>query len=265
MANVLEAIGSSAAPEAKRIQGVEKPVPGTLKKLTTEEPGPSPEPTDGTQLSPLASQILTAGDEPGGGDDPTLPADLQDQVGTVGYYEARAEDFRRRHPGQEPPDYYMEYGDKYAKRFTEELRPKLSEEGQQWLDRTFVLLQQAIEDKRREDPAAFDQLEQNPEAFKEFAYSTHSRAYLDAGLADLPPEDLYRIVTTPDLKDLFTKAGLSQIVETIPELAADWAGDAVEGAQDLGERAWDWAGDRAGDAVDKGKEGVDWLRKKLPW
>ena len=44
----------------------------------------------------------------------------------------------------EPPDYYMNYGDKYARRFTEELSPNLSERGQQWLVDARANLQEAM-------------------------------------------------------------------------------------------------------------------------
>ena len=56
----------------------------------------------------------------------SLPADLWNRVGDVTYYRARNDDFIRRNPGRTPPDYYLEYGDKYAHRFTDDLLVRFS-------------------------------------------------------------------------------------------------------------------------------------------
>lgn len=136
------------------------------------------------------------------------------ETGTLDYYEQRAQDFERRHPGQEAPDYYREYGDKYVNRF-EELKDELSPAGDQFVDETRLNLQEALEDLRRNDPEEFARLEQDPEALREFAFESHSQAYLDGGLADLPASDLLTIATTPDLQDTLTPEGLSEFAETI--------------------------------------------------
>jgi hypothetical protein len=142
-----------------------------------------------------------------------LPQPLPNYVGNVNYYQARYKDYQRRHNSfPPPPDYYLNYGDKYARRFTQDLRPKLSKQGQKWLDQAFVLLQKAIEDKVQEDPVAFDLLEQDSEQFKDFVYDTHPSAYLNAGLLELPSKDLAFIVLTPDLKDILNQEGLDQIM-----------------------------------------------------
>ncbi|MGC4067397.1 MAG: DUF4157 domain-containing protein [Polyangiaceae bacterium] len=85
-----------------------------------------------------------------------LPASLRSSIGNVDYYRHRNADYLRRHTKPPPPDYYLTYGDKYARRFTSVLRPKLSLTGQHWLDRTFVLLQEAIEGRRDDEPRAFE-------------------------------------------------------------------------------------------------------------
>ena len=134
----------------------------------------------------------------------------------------RADDFRERNPDMEPPDYYMNYGDKYARRFTEELSPNLSERGQQWLVDARANLQEAMEARRAEDPAAFAELERDPEAFRRFAYDTHPGAYRDAGLAELRPSDLVQIPLTPDRQDLVSGPGLRQVVDTGIGVMGDW-------------------------------------------
>ncbi|MBI5369261.1 MAG: hypothetical protein HZA54_19650 [Planctomycetes bacterium] len=159
----------------------------------------------------------------------------------------------RRHPGgPPPPDYYLDYGEKYALRFTHELRPLLSDTGRAWLDRARLNLQTAIENERRRDPEAFARLEEDPDAFRRFAYDTHADAYWRAGLADLPIMDLIRIGTTPDLRDLFTEAGLGQVVDIAGRMAQEYY-DRVRAA---GSDALDDPLGTAGAVWDSFQEGV---------
>lgn len=174
---------------------------------------------------------------------PALPRALPGEVGKITYYESRNKDYLSRHSSPPPPDYYLNYGNKYARRFTTVLKPTLSAEGQKWLERAFVLLQQAMEGRLARDPAEYDALEQDSNAFREFAYATHPDAYLDAGLSKLPVTDLAKIASTPDLGDLMTMDGVSQIVETGVRILPQWGEQAWEGAKDLGSQAWDWATD----------------------
>ena len=137
------------------------------------------------------------------------------------YYRQRYDDFVRRNPGVKPPDYYLGYGQKYLEKFSS-LGPKdLSPAGLAWRDRTLQALQDAIESKRAEDPVAFAQLERDPEAFKRFAYDSHADAYVNSGLLKLPVQDLVKIGTTPELKDLLGKDGLRQIVDVVGRIRPD--------------------------------------------
>ncbi len=142
--------------------------------------------------------------------DAPLPAPCP-AVGGLDHYRCRARDAVRRRPGAAPPSYYLAYGDRYARRFTEETRPLLSPAGRRWLDRTRRRLQEAIEARRASDPAGFAALEVDAERFADFAYATHPAAYLEAGLAGLPARDLVLIATTPDVQDLLTSRGLAQV------------------------------------------------------
>ncbi|WP_257462254.1 hypothetical protein [Archangium lipolyticum] len=159
-----------------------------------------------------------------------LPAEIP--TGTKDYYRQRYDDFVRRNPGMTPPSYYLEYGQKYCDRFSS-LGPKdLTPEGLAWRDRTLKALQDSIETKRMEDPVGFAQLERDPEAFKKFAYDSHPDAYVQSGLYKLPAQDLLKIGTTPDLKDLFTKDGLRQVAVALgkmkPQDAANVAKESLE-------------------------------------
>lgn len=130
------------------------------------------------------------------------------------YYTHRAFDYAVRHliSGQDAiPAYYLHYGEKYCHRFCIELRPWLSPAGQTWVNRTCLLLQQAIESARAHDPAAFAVLEENSEAFCAWAYATHAAAYIQGGIADLPLRDLLLIFFTIDPEDLINPAGLQQV------------------------------------------------------
>jgi uncharacterized protein YqjF (DUF2071 family) len=142
-----------------------------------------------------------------------LPADLVAQIGQLGYYRSRHDDFIDRCPGLLPPPYYLEYGQKYCERF-HLLRGRLSPVGQGWIQRTLQILQRRIEDRRALDPGAFSLLEHDGAGFRRFAYGTHPEAYIEGGLALLPPEDVLLVMQTPDARDLLNHDGIEQIVRT---------------------------------------------------
>jgi hypothetical protein len=144
------------------------------------------------------------------------------------YYRERARDYAARHtlPADrlsQSPVYYLDYGDKYARRFTQVLRPCMSAAGQQWIDATFRRLQVLLERRRAADPRRFAELEEDTRTFQCFAYSTHAHAYIECGIAKLPLPDLVRIARTPDLRDLLTRAGLEQVGQVIAHvIKARW-------------------------------------------
>ena len=117
------------------------------------------------------------------------------------YYQKRYDDYVNRHSccdeKSSPPDYYLEYGLKYCLRFTEETYPNLSLKGQAWLEKARCNLQRMMEQGLQNNP----ELELDSKQFREFAFDTHPKAYLDAGLADLSLSDWYEIAKTPDIKE----------------------------------------------------------------
>jgi hypothetical protein len=142
------------------------------------------------------------------------PTWIKDELGKTEYYEKRAKDFEERNPGKKAPDYYQEYGDKYVKRF-DKLKPELSTEGQEWMERTKDRLQFKMEAGLRS--GEWDEFK--PEELKEKAYDSHSEAYLEAGLADLPQEDIDKIITAVDRGDLLlSKDALWEAFETAKDL-----------------------------------------------
>jgi len=69
--------------------------------------------------------------------------------------------------------------------------------------------------------------------FKEFAFNSHVPAYLDAGLADLPWEDLANIGGQPNIEEWLDKGTWKQAIESGIEVGKDkvnQAADAVESA-----------------------------------
>lgn len=151
------------------------------------------------------------------------PVSLRSSIGTMSYYRRRNADFMSRaEPGETPPDYYLNYGDKYVNRFKTVLRPKLSSAGQAWLDCTLIALQTAIEDRRDANPWAFAELERDNDSFRDFAYGTHSNAYVDCGVCELPISDQFKIVLTPDFRDLLTLGGVGQILDSFAMCNAVW-------------------------------------------
>ena len=142
------------------------------------------------------------------------PTWIKDELGKTEYYEKRAKDFEERNPGKKAPDYYREYGDKYVKRF-DELKPELSEKGQEWMEKTKDRLQFKMESGLRS--GEWD--ESKPEELKKKAYDSHSEAYLEAGLADLPQEDVDKILTTVDRGDLLLSLdAIQEAAETAWEM-----------------------------------------------
>jgi hypothetical protein len=171
---------------------------------------------DGFESGARAAGAAGTGRAAGASAARNVPAEVRTPSGD--YYRQRHDDFVRRNPGVQPPDYYLNYGQKYLEKFSS-LGPKdLSPAGLAWRDRTLKALQDSIEMKRAEDPVAFAQLERDPAAFKKFAYDTHSDAYVNSGLFNLPAQDLVKIATTPELRDLLGKDGVRQIADVIGRL-----------------------------------------------
>jgi hypothetical protein len=139
-------------------------------------------------------------------------------MGSTEYYAFRAGDFLRRNPGKVPPSYYMDYGDKYARRFTNETFPDLSDKGKAWLLSSRRKLQEKMEGMLQ-DPANAG-LEHRADELRDRAFDQHSDAYLEAGLYDALL-DLKKINSLDDLKNLKN----IQIIWT-PD-AAEWTSKAT--------------------------------------
>jgi len=150
-------------------------------------------------------------------------------TGDCEYYQRRHDNFLRRHQGcpHQVPDYYLGYGEKYCVKFSTELYPKLSKEGQGWLTRARQNLQDAIEDGLQLDPT----IELNGRAFREFAFGTHADAYWNAGLHRLPLGDKLKIVNEPDKKEWLKLDTWKQAGDVGGREVKATGGDAWDGAK----------------------------------
>jgi hypothetical protein len=152
-------------------------------------------------------------------------------IGTKSYYVYRNDDFKKR-TGKASPDYYMNYGNKYCKAFSEKTRPSLTTQGKTWLDKTLVALQEAIEKKLKADP----KIEMDSPKFRKYAFDSHPDCYLKSGLLKLPVDDLVKIGFTPEFKEFFNLETWVQIIEIIKKFKPS---DAVEIAKSTMNRVWD--------------------------
>ena len=153
-------------------------------------------------------------------------------MGSTEYSTFRAGDFLRRNPGKVPPSYYMDYGDKYARRFTNETFPDLSDKGKAWLLRSRRTLQEKMEGMLQ-DPANAG-LEHRADELRDRAFDQHSDAYLEAGLYDalLGRENLknIRILSVPDLEDWLSEQTAREVWQTGGSLISQGATDLKEAA-----------------------------------
>jgi len=140
----------------------------------------------------------------------SVPKDI---MGSRDYYSYRAYDFELRdtYQNKTAPDYYMSYGDKYAKAFKNKTRPKMSSKGKIWLDKTLIALQDSIEKKIKSD----NKIELDNVRFRKYAFDSHPICYVKSGLFDLGPADLYEIAMTPEWRDLLTKEAMVQVLKVI--------------------------------------------------
>ena len=136
-----------------------------------------------------------------------MPADLSRYYGTKEFYRERALDFKRRHPGIEPPSYYMEYGYEYCKRFNESTRQRLSYMGQIWCDNVTVALQKEVDFIIMN----FPEIELFPDLLRHQAFQSHVNAYIDSGILELDIRDKLLIFLTVDMKELLTYDSTKQI------------------------------------------------------
>jgi len=172
--------------------------------------------------------------DPDGRDPRPIPRYL---LGNVKYYMWRYNDLIRQNPhltesNNKALDYYKNYGNVYAIRFTNVTSPTLSKEGKIWFKQVRLNLQEAIENRlnpnKYSDANSFE-TRNNGKDFYNFAFQSHVKAYWNNSkegaipLYKLNTTDLIKILLTPDLVDLAGSEGRQQAITMTNDLKSYWA------------------------------------------
>ncbi|WP_224240298.1 hypothetical protein [Hyalangium gracile] len=187
---------------------------------------------DGFESASRAGGSGGAGRASGSGAARPLPAEVR--TPSADYFRQRFDDFARRNPGAAVPELYLGQGQKSLEKLSSLGAKDLQPAGLAWRDRAVKALQDAVELQRAGDPAAFAQLERDPEAFKKFAADALSQACVHAGLLNLPAQDQVKIATTPELRELLGKDGVKQIADTIGRLKPEDVARGGKAVEELG-------------------------------
>ncbi len=143
---------------------------------------------------------------------PIKPVDCSSFYGKPEYYERRYADYIKRYKNEDKSIYYIEYGLYYCNKFLDlKGSGKMSVDGNKWIDKTLVLLQEKLEYQVQSNP----ELEKNLDLLAVAAFKTHPEAYIEGGFLQLPLMDKLRIVETVRWKDLTSKLGREQINEVV--------------------------------------------------
>lgn len=103
--------------------------------------------------------------------------------------------------------YPLGIGVKYSDKFYFETRPKLSAQGQLWIDKTLICLQQEFRDRITSE-ASCDEV-------KELALRHHPDCYVQSGFCALSRRDKLKVGTTISVKDAISTKGLPTTVKII--------------------------------------------------
>lgn len=96
--------------------------------------------------------------------------------------------------------YYLGYGLKYCERFSRLLRPRLSDPGKRWLDRTRLYLMEYIHRNVPWDAPCAN--------VKQSAFDSHPGCYVRGGICFLPSSDWMKILEIIDSADNDLKQGI---------------------------------------------------------
>ncbi|MBK7892184.1 MAG: hypothetical protein IPJ84_15475 [Bdellovibrionales bacterium] len=127
----------------------------------------------------LSTSILTSTAQTAEGH----PPDCKPERGTCDFYLCQE---AKQQCG--PTGYYQRFGHPYCSAFLEEVRPKLSPRGQEWLKDVAYCLQEDLDHlSRNSDPCWFSE---------DLAIATHSDCYVKTGACELDVIDLAIVVRT---------------------------------------------------------------------
>ena len=102
--------------------------------------------------------------------------------------------------------YFLNYGEKYCKRFSSRTEKSLSPEGRGWLNRTLACLQNSLVEVCNQKKEC-----SNCGKIRKLAFDTHPYCYVSSGLCKLSLEDQIEVAKTVDSNDFFTVESLAQV------------------------------------------------------
>ena len=102
---------------------------------------------------------------------------------------------------------------------------RLSNKGKLWIEQVTTLLQESLDKSITEmDDQDPNHPEKSDIQLKKTAFATHAPAYIKGGLLDLPLMDLVYIALTPNIEDLISKEGLTQIYQILTTMFLHYKG-----------------------------------------
>lgn len=102
--------------------------------------------------------------------------------------------------------YFLNYGEKYCKRFSSRTEKSLSAEGRGWLNRTLACLQSSIVEGCNQKKECA-----NCGTIRKLAFDTHPYCYVSSGLCKLSLKDQIEVAKTVDANDFFSIESLAQV------------------------------------------------------
>ena len=105
-----------------------------------------------------------------------------------------------------PSGYLIGYGAKYARRFYDVTRARMTARGQQWIDDVLVCLQGELRASIDATTSCDD--------IRTIAFDSHPACYVEHGFCTLSPWDIAQVLWSIDLRDLASRESAKQIVTT---------------------------------------------------
>jgi hypothetical protein len=141
------------------------------------------------------------------------------QLGAIDGYEADfyqcADRWLAQGEGCGPNGYLQGYGTRYADKFYNVTRPRLSKRGKEWIDETLVCLQERLRSAIA--------IGMSCDEVNDIAFGTHPNCYAESGFCTLPFPDVLHVLVTIDERDLLSEDGIRQLIAVVPECGEEYA------------------------------------------
>jgi hypothetical protein len=115
-----------------------------------------------------------------------------------------------------PDGYLIGYGSKYAQRFYQQARPRMTLRGQKWIDDVLVCLQHDLRDQIDSTTSCDD--------IWTIAFDSHPSCYTRSGFCTLSPLDVAQVIWTIDAKDWLSRDASRQVLTTALGCGREYSG-----------------------------------------